>query len=88
MSLLVQVKNKSASYLGVKKMGLIIKKRIGPRNFVQYLGLKEVYTVGTNVKKEQQVFVKGGTGYIYNNCLKRKQPMTVSNLSIPPDMGL
>ena len=46
-------------------MGLIIKKRFGPRNFVQYLHLKDVYTVGTKAKKEQQVYVKGGTGYIY-----------------------
>ena len=72
MSLLVRVKNKFASYLGVKKMGLIIKKRFGPRNFVQYLGLKEVYTVGISAKKKQQVFLKGGPGYIYKQDLGEK----------------
>ena len=53
-------------------MGLIIQKRFGPRNFVQYLGLKEVHTVGTKAKKEQQVFVKGGTGYIYKQSPEEK----------------
>ena len=53
-------------------MGLIIKKRFGPRNFVQYLGLKDVYTVGTKAKKEQQVFVKGGTGNIYKQSPEEK----------------
>ena len=72
MSLLVRIKNKSALYLGVKIMGLIIKKRFGPRNFVQYLGLKEVYTVDTKAKKEQQVFLKGGTGYIYKQSPEEK----------------
>ena len=88
MSLLVRIKNKSALYLGVKMMGLIIKKRFGPRNFVQYLGLKEVYTVGTKAKVEQQEFIKDVQGIFTSNHLKRKQSMRVSNLSIPPDMGL
>ena len=35
---------------------------------MQYLHLKDVYTVGTKVKKEQQVFVKGGTGYVYKQA--------------------
>ena len=53
-------------------MGLIIKKRFGPRNFVQYLHLKAVYSVGTKAKKEQQVYVKGGTGYIYKQTPDEK----------------
>ena len=53
-------------------MGLIIKKRFGPRNFVQYLHLKDVYSVGTKAKKEQQVYVKGGTGYIYKQTPDEK----------------
>ena len=53
-------------------MGLIIKKRFGPRNFVQYLHLKDVYTVGTKAKKEQQVYVKGGTGYVYKQAPDEK----------------
>ena len=53
-------------------MGLIIKERFGHRKFVQYLGLKEVYTVGTKAKKEQQVFMKGGTGYIYMQSPEEK----------------
>ena len=76
------------SLFGCEKIGLIIYMRFGPRNFVQYLGLKEVYTVGTKAKIEQQEFVKGVQGIFTSNHLKRKQSMTVSNLSIPPDMGL
>ena len=53
-------------------MGLIIKKRFGPRNFVQYLRLKDVYTVGTKAKKEQQVFVKCGIRYIYKQPPEEK----------------
>ena len=68
-------------------MGLIIKKRFGPRNFVQYLHLKDVYTVGPKAKKEQQVYVKGGSGYIYK-LLMRRLLMTVSKPSTPPDMVL
>ena len=74
MSLLVGVKNEYASYFGCEKMGLIIKKRFGPRNFVQYLA----YTVamGTNckAKEEQQVsiIIKGDTGYIYKHSPAEK----------------
>ena len=32
-------------------MGIIIKKRFGPRNFVQQLGFKDVYTIGPKKKK-------------------------------------
>ena len=39
-------------------MGLIIKKRFGPRNFVQYLHLKDVYSEGPKPRKKQQVYNK------------------------------
>ena len=46
-------------------MGIHIWKRFGPRSAFQYLNLSGVYSVGTKAKKKQQVFLKGGNGYIY-----------------------
>ena len=46
-------------------MGIYIWKRFGPRSAFQYLNLSGVYSVGTKAKKKQQVFLKGGDGYIY-----------------------
>ena len=46
-------------------MGIHIWKRFGPRSAFQYLNLSGVYSVGTKAKKKQQVFLKGGPGYIY-----------------------
>ena len=46
-------------------MGIHIWKRFGPRSAFQYLNLSGVYSVGTKAKKKQQVFLKGGDGYIY-----------------------
>ena len=43
---------------------MIIKKRFGPRSFVQYLGLKDTYSIGTKSKKKKQEFLKGGPGYV------------------------
>ena len=40
---------------------MIIKKRFGPKSFVSYLGLKDVYSVGPKPRKKQQV----STGYLY-----------------------
>ena len=40
-------------------------KRFGPRSSVDYLHLNDVYSIGTNPKKQQQVFLKGGRGYGY-----------------------
>ena len=37
-----------------------IKKRFGPRSFVDYLHLNDVYSIGTKPQKQQQVFLKGG----------------------------
>ena len=45
-------------------MGIIIKKRFGPRNFVQYLHLKDVYSVGPKPRKKQQVYIKNPQDYI------------------------
>ena len=45
-------------------MGIIIKKRFGPRNFVQYLDLKNVYSIGSKPKKAQQVVFKNPLDYI------------------------
>ena len=45
-------------------MGLIIKTRFGPRNFVQYLHLKDVYSVGPKPRKKQQVYIKNPQEYI------------------------
>ena len=45
-------------------MGIIIKKRFGPRNFVQQLDLKDVYSIGSKKKKTQQVGFNNPQGYI------------------------
>ena len=45
-------------------MGIIIKRRFGPRNFVQQLGFKDVYTIGPKKKKEQQVRFDNPQEYI------------------------
>ena len=45
-------------------MGIIIKKRFGPRNFVQQLGFKDVYTIGPKKKKAQQVGFDNPQEYI------------------------
>ena len=45
-------------------MGIIIKKRFGPRNFVQYLHLKDVYSIGPKPKKKQQVVFNNPQDYI------------------------
>ena len=45
-------------------MGLIIKKRFGPWNFVQYLHLKDVYSVGPKPRKKHQVYMKNPQEYI------------------------
>ena len=52
-------------------MGLIIKKRFGPRNFVQQLGFKDVYSIGGKPRKKQQVVFKNPLDYI--------QPQTAVN---------
>ena len=44
---------------------MIIKKRFGPKGFVSYLGLKDVYSIGTKPRKKQQVLGRGSTGYLY-----------------------
>ena len=45
-------------------MGIIIKKRFGPRNFVQQLNLKHVYSVGTKKKKAQKIGFNNQLDYI------------------------
>ena len=45
-------------------MGIIIKKRFRPCNFVQYLHLNDVYSVGPKPRKEQQVYIKNPRDYI------------------------
>ena len=45
-------------------MGIIIKKRFGPRNFVQQLGFKVVYSIGSKKKKPQQVGFDNPQEYI------------------------
>ena len=44
-------------------MGIIIKKRFGPRNFLQYLHLKDVYSVGPKPRKKQQMYIKNPQEY-------------------------
>jgi len=44
---------------------MIIKKRFGPKSFVSYLGLKDVYSVGPKPRKKQQVLGRGSAGYLY-----------------------
>ena len=50
-----------------------IKKRFGPRSFVDYLHLNDVYSIGTKPRKQQQVFLKGGVGYVYKTKPSEKQ---------------
>ena len=62
----------------MKKMGIIIKKRFGPRNFVQYLHLNDVYSIGPKPKKKQQVVFNNPQDYIIpqsavNNALYSAQ---------------
>ena len=52
---------------------MIIKKRFGDRNFVQYLGLKDTYSLGTKAKRKKQEFLKGGPGYVYKQPLSEKK---------------
>ena len=52
-------------------MGLIIKKMFGPRNFVQHLDFKNVYSIGSKPRKKQQVVFKNPLDYI--------QPQTAVN---------
>ena len=64
-------------------MGIIIKKRFGPRNFVQYLHLKDVYSVGPKHRKKQQVYIKSFLRVLRTVCcmicsrvkLKTKEPV-------------
>ena len=66
-------------------MGITIKKRFGPRNFVQYLHLNDVYSVGPKPKKKQQVVFNNPQDYIIpqsavNNALyNAQQAETVEN---------
>ena len=53
-------------------MGLIIKKKVWSKKSCAILHLKYVYSVGTKAKKKQQVYVKGGTGYIYKQTSGEK----------------
>ena len=48
-------------------------------NFGQYMGFKDVYTVGTKAKKEQQLFVKGCTEYSYKQPAEEKEVNEVLN---------
>ena len=50
-----------------------IKKRFGPRSFVDYLHLNDVYSIGTKPRKQQQVFLKGGVGYVYKTKPSEKK---------------
>ena len=52
---------------------MIIKKRFGPRVFLDYLHLNDVYSIGTKPKKQQQVFLKGGVGYVYKTPPAQKK---------------
>ena len=54
-------------------MGIHIWKRFGPRSAFQYLHLDGVYTVGTKAKKKRDVFLKGGSGYIYKQAPDEKK---------------
>ena len=52
-------------------MGISIKKRFGPRNFVQYLHLNDVYSIGPKPKKKQQV--------VFNNPQEYIIPQSIEN---------
>ena len=49
------------------------QKRFGSRSFVDYLHLNDVYSIGTKPKKQQQVFLKGGSGYVYKTPPAQKK---------------
>ena len=55
---------------------MIIKKRFGPRNFVEYLHLKGTYSIGSKGKKKQQVYGKGAQVIYTNNPQLRKKAYT------------
>ena len=57
---------------------MIIKKRFGARNFVQYLGLKDTYSIGPKAKRKKQEFLKGGPGYVHKQAHLRKEPMNLN----------
>ena len=52
---------------------MVIKKRFGARNFVSYLGLKDVYSIGSKPRKSQQSYVKEGSGYLYKQAPPEKK---------------
>ena len=62
-------------------MGIHIWKRFGPRSAFQYLNLSGVYSVGTKAKKKQQVFLKGGDGYIYKQDPGEKKKLDNQQLN-------
>ena len=49
------------------------KKRFGPRSFMAYSHLNDVYSIGTKPRKQQQVFLKGGVGYVYKTKPSEKK---------------
>ena len=49
-----------------------IKKRFFSKGFVDYLYLTDEYSIGTKPRK-QQVFVKGGVGYVYKTKPSEKK---------------
>ena len=57
---------------------MIIKKRFGARNFVQYLGLKDTYSVRTKAKRKQQECLKVVQAMYTNNPDLRKELMTLN----------
>jgi len=71
----------SVEYEIKKRMGIHIWKRFGPKSAYQYLHLDGVYTVGTSAKKKQQVYLKGGSGYIYKQDLGVKQKLDNQQLN-------
>ena len=56
-------------------------KRFGPRSAFQDLHLPGVYTVGTKAKKKQDVFLKGGSGYIYKQAPEEKKRLENQQLN-------
>ena len=52
---------------------MIIKKRFGPKSFVSYLGLIDVYSVGSKPRKKQQVLGRGSTWYMYKPIPSEKR---------------
>ena len=51
------------------------------RSAFQYLNLDGVYSVGTKAKKKQQVFLKGGNGYIYKQDPGEKKKLDNQQLN-------